>query len=74
MEPAEVIPKRVPIFRLAIAVLILIIFTIDFFWAIGGGDTGSWEEVFYFAGGLLGGTAFTQAWYESRVRGTAAGT
>ena len=74
MEPTEVTPKRQPIFRFFIAVFILIIFAIDLIWALVGGDTDAWTPIFYFAAGLLGGTLFTQAWYERRARRTAAGT
>ena len=68
MESAAITRQRQPVFHLAIAVLILVVFAVDF--VLGGGEHG-WAELFSFAGGLLGGTLFTQAWYERRAMGTA---
>ena len=63
MEPASA-PSRKPIFRSAVAIIIVLVIVVDFIFSSGASR---WEPVFYFAGGLLAGTLFTQAWYEARV-------
>ncbi len=68
MEPASA-PRRKPIFRSAVAIIIVLVIVVDFIFSSGASR---WATVFYFAGGLLAGTLFTQAWYETRAASRAA--